>query len=143
MIWLGSFSPTLRVVSFMISVHEGTAKLLPVFYFVFLLFCICRSISFHFHCVTLHSHRISMSDAIRNSFPSLQTKQVGIRLNPFHDSCILFHSLFWSMRGRHFSRPIDPCLTFRSFPFPCCCSANPNDISILDAIRIFACRFSR
>ena len=38
MIWLGSFSPTLRVVSFMISVHEGTAKLLPVFYFVFLLF---------------------------------------------------------------------------------------------------------
>ena len=32
MIRLGSFSLTLRVVSFMISVDEGTTKLFPVFY---------------------------------------------------------------------------------------------------------------
>ena len=39
------------------------------------------------------------------------------------------------MQGRHHSYPIDPCLTFRSFPFPWRCSAQPNRISHLDAIR--------
>ena len=39
------------------------------------------------------------------------------------------------MRERHYLRPIVPCLTFRSFPFPWRCSVHPNDISISDAIR--------
>lgn len=29
-----------------------------------------------------------------------------------------------SMRGRHYSRPVDLCLTFRSFPFPWRCSVS-------------------
>ena len=54
---------------------------------------------------------------------------------PFHDSCMLLFSQVGSMQGRRYLCPIDPCLTFRSFPFPWRCSAHPNDISILDAIR--------
>ena len=38
MIRLGTFSPTLRVVSFTIAVHEGTTKLFPVFFKIVLLF---------------------------------------------------------------------------------------------------------
>ena len=65
---LGTFSPTLRVVSFTISFDEWTTKLFLLFKLFYLSsFCFCRSIFFLFHCVTLHSHRISISYAIRNS----------------------------------------------------------------------------
>ena len=49
-------APYVHVVSFTISVHEGTTKLFPVFYrlFYFSPFCFCRSIFFLFHCITLH-----------------------------------------------------------------------------------------
>ena len=41
-------------------------------------FCFCRSIFFLFHCITLHPHHISISDAIRNSISCLQAPQVRV-----------------------------------------------------------------
>ena len=69
MIRLGTFSPTLRAVFFTISVQKETTKLFPIFLKIVLLFTflLYHSIFFLFHCVTLHPHHISISDAIRNS----------------------------------------------------------------------------
>ena len=101
LIRLVSFPPTLRVVSFTISVHEGTTKLFPVFkrLFYFSPFCFCRSIFFLFHCVTLHPHRISISEL---HFVSAGAAGKSLWWIPFRDSCMLFHSLFWSMQGNIF-----------------------------------------
>ena len=142
MIPLALFSPTLRVVSFTISFDEWTTKLFPVFYrlFYFSPCCFYRSIFFLFHCVTLHPHRISNSDAIRNSLsvPADRAGRSWVR-----DCCMFFRSQVWSMRGQHNSCPIDR-LTFRSFVllFPRLwrCSAPQ---SHLDAIRNFTIRASR
>ena len=87
LIRLVSFPPTLRVVSFTISVHEGTTKLFPVFkrLFYFSPFCFCRSIFFLFHCVTLHPHRISISEL---HFVSAGAAGKSLWWIPFRDSCM-------------------------------------------------------
>jgi hypothetical protein len=64
LIRLVSFPPTLRVVSFTISVHKETTKLFPIFLKIVLLFTLLlyHSIFFLFHCVTLHPNHIYISD---------------------------------------------------------------------------------
>ena len=92
MIRLGTFSPTLLVVSFTISVHEGTTKLLsPDFcrLFYFSPFFFCRSIFFLFQYVTLHPHRISISDYYSElHFMSAGVAGKSFWWIPFLDSCI-------------------------------------------------------
>ena len=98
MIRLVLFLPTLRVVSFTISVHKETTKLFPIFLKIVLLFTflLYHSIFFLFHCVTLHPNHISISDAIWNTpFHCLQAQQVGATVLwwiTFRDSCMLFLS---------------------------------------------------
>ena len=44
-----------------------------------------------------HPNHISISDAIRMSFPCLQAQQVGVGQIMFHDSCIILSLRFWSL----------------------------------------------
>jgi hypothetical protein len=88
MIRLGTFSPTLRVIFSRSRSMKGRPS---YFLFEIVLIFTLLLLPFYFLPFTLRyftPHRISMSDAIRNSLSCLQPQQVGIRLNPFRDSCM-------------------------------------------------------
>ena len=138
MIRLVLFSPTLRVVSFTISVHEETTKLFPiVLLFAFLL------LPFYFLPFPLRyftPHRISNSDAIRNSISCLQAPQVRVCGGFIFviPACDFFRKFVPSCGDT--IRVLSICDSPFSFPFPWRSSAHPNHISISDAIRMsFPC----
>ena len=89
--------------------------------FYFSPFCFCRSIFFLFHCVTLHPHCISISDAIRNSLSvfsyscyCLLSFSIALFRIPNSSTCVpcllqTMHFYAISVVGWHLEL-YDPCL---------------------------------
>ena len=97
MIRLGSFSPTLRVVSFTIAVHEGTTKLFPVWdCFIFHLFAFAVLFSSFSIALLYTPSHLQFGCHSELHFISAGVAGKSLWWIPFRDSCMWYYLLFWS-----------------------------------------------